>query len=95
METTILTEEQRAIELKTTLYYDLLDRYVQLKQTMAEYQNRIVQLKLEVISYRKDNDSERTVVHHNAFIDNIISILYRNKGNTASIIELQKLKLIS
>ena len=93
METTILTEEQRAIELKTTLYYDLLSKYVELKQTVTEYQDRIIKLKLEVLSFREHNDPTHTVAAHNAFLDNIISILYKNKGNMASITELKKLKL--
>ena len=78
----ILTEEERVQALKENLYYDLLEKYIAIKQELIYSNERIHLLKNEVLAFREhQGDTSRTVASHNAMIDSILGILYRNKSN--------------
>jgi len=94
--TTFLSIEERAEALKETLYYDLLEKYLILKQSRAVDTERIKQLKTENLAFREHEESSlRTISAHNSLIDMILNLCYKHKENYIGLsIALKKLKII-
>lgn len=95
----ILTETERAEQLKGELYYELLEHHIELKRNMAAYQERIIQLKSHVAALREHAasgylNSKEIANAHNKQIDIVVGIIRKHgKYNKLALEEIEALKI--
>jgi len=86
--------ESKVKELREDLYYDLLDKFVQLKAENTRIKSENKQFKHQLGEYRKfcEKDASKIEKMGNSQLDLIIKILYHNKAGRESINAVKALK---
>jgi len=83
-------------ELKEDLYYDLLDKYVQLQADMRKQSSLHKKLYVKFMSLRAITDEEylKQFGFHNDFLKMVISTVYKHGGDfSACAKEFEKMKI--
>ena len=86
--------EERAQELREGLYYDLLEKFINLRAQNAQLVSRVIDLKCKNLTLLQNcPDIENVNSFHNKQLDLFLGLCHRNKFNAELItVEIKSLK---